>query len=50
MMSSECGVHFAVFIKVGSNSPSTVVPIQEEHHALANVNEHADLAAAPEKR
>jgi hypothetical protein len=38
-----------VLIKVGSNRPSTVVPVQEEHHALADVNEHADLATAPKK-
>jgi hypothetical protein len=38
-----------VFIKVRSNRPSTVVSIQEKHHALANVNEHTDLATAPKK-
>ena len=49
MMSSERRVHFAVLIKIWSNRPSTVVPIQEEHHALADVNEHTDLATAPAK-
>jgi hypothetical protein len=38
-----------VFVKIGSNRPSTVIPIQEEHHALADVNEHTDLATAPTK-
>ena len=48
MVAPERGVHFAVFIEVGRNSPSAVVSIKEENHALADVDEDANLAAASE--
>jgi hypothetical protein len=38
-----------VFIEVGCDGPGAVVEVQEEHHALADVNEEADLAAASKK-
>lgn len=50
MVSSERWVHFAVLVKVRCNSPSTVVLVEKEDHAFANVDEDADLAAASVRR
>lgn len=44
-MAPERGIHFTVFVKVGSDSPSAVVFVEEEDHAFADVNEDAYLAA-----
>jgi hypothetical protein len=49
MVPSERRVDLAVFIEVGCDGPGAVVEVQEEHHALADVNEEADLAAASKK-
>lgn len=44
-MPPERGVHFAVFVEVGSDGPSTVVLVEEENHAFADVDEDAYLTA-----
>lgn len=47
VMTSERGVDLAVLVEIRGDSPSAVVAVEEEHHALANVDEDADLTAAP---
>lgn len=48
-MAPKRGVHFAVFIEIWSDSPSTMVSVEEKNHAFADVNEDANLAAASKK-
>lgn len=39
-------VHFAVLVEIRCDGPGTVVEVEEQDHAFADVNEETDLAAA----
>ena len=45
-MATETWVDFTVFIQVRSDVPGAMVEVEEENHALADVNEETNLATA----
>jgi hypothetical protein len=49
VMASQRGIHLTVFVQVRRDSPGTVIKVEEEDHALANVYEESDLTAASER-
>jgi hypothetical protein len=46
VMASQRGIHLTVFVQVRRDSPGTVIKVEEEDHALADVYEESDLTAA----
>lgn len=46
MVASKRGIDFAVLVEIRRNGPGAVAAVEEEHHAFADVDEDADLAAA----
>jgi hypothetical protein len=48
VVSAQCGVNFAVLVEVRSDSPCAVIKVEKEDHALADVDEKADVTAASE--
>jgi hypothetical protein len=46
MMSTQRGVHFTVFVKIGRNGPGAVIEIEEEDHAFADMDKETNLTAA----
>lgn len=46
VVAAQGGVDFAVLVEVRRHVPCAVVEVEEENHALADVDEKTDLAAA----
>jgi hypothetical protein len=47
MMTSERRIGLPMFVEIGSVRPASIFTIEEEDHALADVDEKTDCAAAP---
>lgn len=46
MVASERWIDFAMLVQIRSDGPGAVLAVEEENHALADVDKHTDLAAA----
>jgi hypothetical protein len=46
VVTTQRGVDFAVLVEIRGHVPGTVVEIEKENHAFADMYEEADLAAA----
>lgn len=49
MVSSQCGIDLAMLVEVRRDCPTAVIEVEVEKHALAYINEQADIAAASTK-
>ena len=47
MMSPQCRVGLSMLVQVRRMRPASVVIIEQQHHALPNIDEHADRTTAP---
>lgn len=47
MVAAQSRVDFAVAVQIRRMVPATMAVVQEQDHALANVDEYANAAAAP---